>query len=86
VNQTLQLIYRGSRDYSIASGRNDFCSRHFPYAGENSTSLASANEIFTKGTAPALSMAGAVRSARSLFARAVCLDQLGELAGPAAVR
>jgi hypothetical protein len=31
-------------------------------------------------------MAGAVRSARSLFARAVRLDSLGELAGPAAVR
>jgi hypothetical protein len=81
----LQLIYRGSRDYGIASGPNDFCSRHFPYAGENSTSLASGNEISQKEP-PALSMAGAVRSARSLFARVVCLDQLGELAGPAAMR
>ena len=35
-----------------------------------------------KRTAPALSTAGAVRSARSLFARAVRLDQLGVLARP----
>jgi hypothetical protein len=52
VNQTLQLIYRGSRDHGIASGQNDFCSRHFPHAGENSTSLASGNEISQKEPPP----------------------------------
>jgi hypothetical protein len=38
---------------ALPAGQNDFCSRHFPYAGENGTRLASGNEIFTKGTAPA---------------------------------
>jgi hypothetical protein len=85
VNQTLQLIYRGSRDYGIASGRNDFCSRHFPYAGENSTSLASGNEISQKEP-PRFEYGRSGSFGEKPICPRVCLDQLGELAGPAAMR